>query len=263
MSQDERSYIMRKILRGLTPFAVVLVLVSCTGCAKRVEKSDKAMEHERWIASLEDSVAALRQEASAAEMRLDEATAEVSSMLENFDYVSKPREVEGYTILKGWGSRYPLTSTGLVARITESEGLELVAALSGSTFSRIAVSAGGERAESAVVPHDQALNYRTAGMTTVAFSGPEADSVAALIAGNSGDRIELSFLENGVTGKISLPEANIRMIAETWRLYSLRREVEQLERKLPLINARVSTLRRLKDRRAGASPQAPDSSSAN
>lgn len=221
------------------------------GCVKRVEKSDKALEHEKWIASLDDSVAALGREAELARTRLDESTVLTSQLLEKFEYVNNPREVEGYTILRGWRARYPLSSTGLVARIMENEGLELVAALSGGVFSRIRVSAGGESVESESVPYDQALNYRAQGLNTVAFTGGKADSVAAFVSEHLGEKIELAFLESGVSGRMILPEANCNMIAETWKLYSTRQEVGRLEKQLPLINARISALRRLKDSRSG------------
>lgn len=228
-------------------YALLATLLLCGACARRVEKSSKAEEREQWIASLEDSVATLQKEASESEMRLDEATASVSEMLKDFEYVNNSREVEGYTILKGWSSRYPLASTGLVARITESEGLELVAALSGGSFTRIEVSSGGESVSSATVPHDQALNYRALGLNTVAFFGQQADSVAAFISSHASSKIELIFLENGVSGKITLPEANVSMISRTWELYRDRREVERLEKTLPLIQSKIRAIRHMKD----------------
>lgn len=218
------------------------------GCTQRVEKSEKAIEHEKWIASLDDSITSLQKEISESELLLDEATDRVGVMLNDFDYVNNPREVEGYTILKGWKARYPLTSTGLVARITEGERLELVAALKGGNFTSIAVSCGGtSTVESAVVPYDQALNYRSGGLNTVAFQGAEADSVAAFIADHELDKVQLVFLNGKASGSITLPEANCKMIAETWKLYSSRREVERLEKTLPMLNGRIAALRRMKD----------------
>lgn len=245
---------LRRYLLGTLSLALL-----AGGCAKRVEKSEKAVEHEKWIASLDDSIKTLQQEASMAELALDEATDRVGIMLSGFDYVSNPREVEGYTILKGWRSRYPLTSTGLVARITEGENIELVAALSSGYFSSISVSCDGGSAQSSVVPHDQALNYRSAGLNTVAFQGAQADSVASFIATHEIDNIRLAFLQGGKTScTITLPQANARMIAETWRLYSSRKRVEELEKTLPAINGKIAAMRRMKDGNMKAlAPQQP------
>ncbi len=109
--------------------------------------------------------------------------------------------------------------------------------------------------ESNTVPHDQALNYRAGGLNTVAFFGAQADSVAQFIASHAAQEVELSYLENGVSGRLRIPSDAKSMIAETWQLYSSRREMEQLERTLPLLNARIATLRRLKDRNQQSAQQ--------
>lgn len=246
-----------KISRVITAVSVVSIILFSAACTRRVDRTEKAEEHDRWLQSLDDSVAQLSREVSDSEMRLDVLTVSVDSMLRSFSHVSNPREVEGYIILSSWRGRYPLTSTGIVARITESEGLELIAALSGGTFTHISVSCGGETVESDVVPHDQALNYRAGGLNTVAFFGQRADSVAEFIATDSNGNIELNYIENSVTGRLRISDDAKRMIAETWRLYSSRREMERLERTLPLLNARIATLRRLKDR--PHHPATPDS----
>ncbi len=233
----------RSLLLGLLSAALLLG----TGCVKRVEKSEKAEEAERWKASLTDSIAALQKQISANELRLDELHDRVGIMLGDFDHVSNPREVNGYLILKGWSGSYPLTSTGLVARITDDEEFELVAALKGGTFTQIAVTVDGHTAQSAVVPHDQALNYRHAGLNTVAFQGAEADSVAACIASDELAPATLSFLDGRTTGTWAIPERNRKMISDTWRLYSCRREAQRLEASLPTLNSKIAAIRRMID----------------
>lgn len=243
---------------SLTSLLLLSLLVVAAGCVKRVDKSAKAEEHDRWKASLEDSITALRQEASQSELNLDEATDRVGIMLENFEHVENPREVEGYIILKGWRKLYPLTSTGIVARITEGEGLELVAALSGGFFDRISVDAGGSSVESAVVPHDQALNYRSAGLNTVAFYGPQADSVASFIASHELSPVTINYINGGrISSSKVIPEPARKMIAATWQLYSSRKEVERLERTLPMINRKISAIRAMIDGSSSAPAAAP------
>lgn len=231
-----------------TAMSLLLGAAIClsAGCTRRVEKTEKAEEHERWRTSLNDSISDLQESVSNTELSLDEATGRVSDLLLDFEHVNNPREVEGYIIMKGWRNRYPLSSTGVVARITEGEGLEVVAVLTKGVFDQIRVSAAGASVESAVVPHDQALNYRSAGLNTVAFQGAQADSVARFIHTHLSAAPELTFLNNGaVTGKVKLQGSACNMVSRTWELYAARKEVERLERALPIYTGKIRALRQM------------------
>ena len=109
-----------------------------------------------------------------------------------------------------------------------------------------------KEARSAVVPNDQALNYRNGQMTTVMFSGKEADEVGQLIATNAINTVKLSYYNNGdirVTNPISTPTLN--MIMATWQLYSDQREANRLERRAQMLHEKVNVLRAHRDRNGG------------
>ena len=159
------------------------------------------------------------------------------AMVHTFDYVDNPREVEGYYIAGAWKGNYPLKSTGLVARLTKSEKLELIAALSGGAhFNRLRVEAGGETAETSIVPHDQALNYRMAGLNTVCFSDSAANSCALLITRNVGGNVKIIYLDGDrQTGSLTYPTASQKTMESTWNLYEILRAINRDERMIPML----------------------------
>lgn len=218
----------------LLPFGIAL-LASCGG----KKPSDAAQRHEQWLMSLNDSIDKLRQRVELINDSITLLHAQVDEQLRQFERMENPRWVEGFTIYKGWSSRYPLTGTGIVARITENEDLELVAALSGATFESIRIDAGGQSATSQSVPYDQALNYRAGSLNTVAFSGPKADSVAMIVAINPQADATLSYLGARKSGTHRLTAAEKEMIAATWRLCNTHKRANRLERELPLINEKI------------------------
>ncbi len=236
----------RKILVPLLSVATLALLLA-SSCVKRVEKSAKAKEHEAWISSLTDSIRNMEDEIKSTENQLDFLHEKIGTLLNSFQYVNNPREVEGYTILSGWKNRYPLTSTGIVARITENEGYEIVAALSGGNFDAIEVSGNGGAATTAVVSHDQALNYRSGGLTTVAFTAGKGDTIGNFVASAPGT-VSLTYLQGGRKVKsISLSEDVKKMLSSTWELYSSQREAETLERQIPLMYKKLQVVRRMSD----------------
>ncbi len=232
---------------------VSLLLTSLAACSPK-EKSDKAIEREKWIESLGDSIALYKNRIDSATSRLDELHDNVGMMLQDFEYVSNPREVEGYYIYKGWRSRYPLQGNGLVARISKDEGLELIACHKGATFNSISVSDGSASAASDVVPHDQALNYRRGDLTTVCFYGEKADSLAMFIADRQDRPVTVTiFNGGGANGRFALQPDAARMIAATWQLYSSQKLCERLELEIPMLNRRIDTCRRIMETNAADS----------
>lgn len=218
--------------------AICLMLVGAGGC-KKVVKSDAATAHEAWVESLNDSVAATRAQIETGLAEIDSLHQEVGRLLESFDRVDDPRQVEPYTIASGWKEKYPLTSTGVIARLTEGEQLELIAVLKGGTFEHLTVSSPdmGER-QTDVVPYDQALNYRAGGLNTVAFTGARADSVAQLIAEAAPGTVTVGYGKSFA----NLAADQQAMIARTWKLYDAHRRAQQLERSLPILNEKIKIL---------------------
>lgn len=233
---------MRKI------FAITLAVFLLMSCAGRENKSNKELKYDKWVESLDDSIKSEEDNIRLTEDSIRIYHEEIGKMLKLFSYVDNPRQVEGYTILSSWKNRYPLTSTGIVARITKSERFELIAVLRGGNFNQISVLSGDTVISSDVVPYDQALNYRTGGLNTVAFSGIKADSIGRFISTHENKTVTVRFLPSSSTLKLSGEQ--LVMIAVTWRMYSTQKNVERMERSLPLMHKKIDAYRRIKDSNA-------------
>lgn len=223
--------------------AMILLLALGAGCSPK--KPEATVKREKWLASLHDSIASYQKQTEEVNIRLGEARDKVGSLVGSFDYVSNPREVEGYYIYSGWKGRYPLKTTGLVARVTEDERFELIATLTGAHFNEIVVAAGSDASQSEVVPHDQALNYRAGSLNTVCFSGEKADSIGALIASRESSEIKVTYLNGKRTGTLILPENEKAMIAATWRLYDSQRTLHSYEKEIPRLAGKIAACRRM------------------
>lgn len=222
----------------------VILLTGVLSCS-RLKKPEAAVEREAWLESLNDSIADYQKQKENLTDQLAMIRQKVADMTGDFDYVSNPREVEGYYIYKGWKNRYPLESTGLLARISKSEELELIATLSGGHFNSIAAITDGETVESGIVPHDQALNYRTSTLNKVCFSGSKADSVAMIIAGHVDSSVTIAYLEGKRTGTMKMPSDQKEMVAKTWNLYHQMRIAHDIEKELPRLSGKIAACRRL------------------
>lgn len=234
---------MNKIGLFLIPIAF---LASCSGKSNKGE----AMQND-YVNALQDSIAATQHAIDSCENQLSIETDQVNEWLRDFTVVSNPREVENYYIFQGWQNRYPLQGTGVVARISNGETLELIAALKNGTFDSITVESPEATASTAVVPNDQALNYRRDGLTTVMFSGPEADDAAKLIADNELNKVTILFKENGkVKSSWQMSDDYKKMICATSLLYSARRSQMSLENGLKLYTAKLNILRNHLDAKA-------------
>lgn len=228
--------------RLLIPFAAVtfFLLPSC-----RVKTPKAVEERENWLLSLNDSIAKYEKEKADVETLLQEARDKVGGIVGYFDYVNDPRQVEGYYIFTGWKDRYPMQKTALVARVTEDERFELIATLTGGQFNEIGVTAAGETVASEVVPHDQALNYRSGNLNTVCFYGTKADSVGQFISTHSTDEITVVYLNGNKTGSLRLPSDEKQMVARTWELYAAQKNLHSLEKELPRLSGKIAACRRM------------------
>lgn len=239
-----------------------LAVVMMAGCAHKNDAGQRAREN--YARSLADSVANIKYEIDSCNNEIGQLNETVGTWLRDFTAVNNSREVEGYTIRTGWQNRYPLQSTGMIARITESEGLELIASLKGGVFDQITVSAAGNSASTAVVPNDQALNYRREGLTTVMFTGTQADSVAHLIADNILDNVQVTFVNGGrPTGSWKMPADYTKMIADTYELYSSHQRQIKLERHVRVLQEKMKLLREHTDRNAASTDNATSDDNAN
>ena len=218
--------------------AGILLIAGSMGCQRRNKAKERVRaEREKWEASLPDSLKAVERQTDSLKSELQALNNSLDAMVHTFDYVDNPREVEGYYIAGAWKAAYPLKSTGLIARITKSENLELIATLAGGAhFDRLRVEANGQKAETSVVPHDQALNYIMTGLNTVCFSDSAATSCARLIAENNGDDINIIYLDGDRrTGTLSYPKQSQSVMMSTWNLYEVISRIARDERMIPML----------------------------
>lgn len=223
-------------------FIMAAGVLMLAGCAHKNDSGERAKN--TYKEALADSIAATTAEIDSCNNNIAILTEKVNELLPDFVAVNNAREVEGYTIFRGWESRYPLRQTGLIARVAQNEGLELIAALSGGVFDQIRVSAPSVSEFSAIVSHDQALNYRRDGLTTVMFTGAQADSIAMLIADNQLNPVTVTYLQQGRnTGSWRMPDDYKKMVSMTWLLSSTHREQNRLERRAMMLGEKIKILR--------------------
>lgn len=239
-------------MKYIIPLIALAILSSA--CRRNEAKERVRAEREAWEASLPDSLRAVEHQIDSIRNEIQELSKRSEELLPAFDYIENPREVEGYYIAKAWTPSYPLKSTGLVARLTKGENLELIAALGGgSYFNRISVEANGETAETSVVPHDQALNYRMSGLNIVCFSDSAANSCAELIAASNGGDVNINFYDSDKkTGSIKYPSTSQSIMSDTWNLFETRRRMLHDERMIPMLAKKgaiiTSKIESLKDK---------------
>lgn len=226
----------------------LLILSLASGCKNYDGKKAEKARNE-WLDSLNDSIAILEKSRSEDSLQLERLRISVEEKIADFSTVNNPKEVEEYYILKSFRNSYPLENTGIAARILRNEGLEIIAALSGARFNSIRANSADESCETHTVPPDQALNYYSGGLTTVAFSGPGADSLAMLISSRQSSEITLEYLENGVARKsIRLSDSQKRWIAGTWSLCKTQKRIHDLENSMLLSSRKIQILKITLDR---------------
>ena len=229
---------------------MLLLLLPAAGCRK-YSGEKAAAERAAWHDAIRDSITEISARRHSDSLRLAGLHASLAEELPRFTQIGNPREVEPYYILSSFKASYPLTSTGIAARMTASEQYELIAALSGSRFDAIRVTAGGASAESDVVPADQALNYTAAGLTTVAFSGARADSIGELVQANAAGPVTLEYLSAGRrVGSVTLSGAQKDWLSTTWSVCGAHSEAQRLERSL-MVDARKIQLMEMRLRQEG------------
>lgn len=220
-----------------------LALTSLLSCGNKNKKTEAAQEHEEWLASLPDSIDYYTAEKQKAEEKIKLLHDSVTKMLPKFVFVNNQLHASGYTILRSWEMSYPLTATGIIARITAEEEFEIVAALDGSTFTSLeAVTNDGKKAYSDTIKWDQALNYRVGTLNIVSFQGKANDDIAELIA-NSHDQVTIVYKNPASAGSIRLTPETQHKFRETWLLYRTQKDVEHLEHTVPLLSRKIDILR--------------------
>ena len=222
------------------PIISISAILLCASCTQRQERSRNADKYDSWKESLADSIETVSKARQLTEDSLTNAYSQVDSMLRNFTYVENPREVEGYTILSSARSSYPLSRTGLSARLSKSGDFEIIAVHSGSPFTSISLSDGISSVSTSEIPADQGLNYRTGSLTTMLISGDDAAAVGEFIL-KAGDK-PVSVSYGKTRSRLNTTDAST--VASTWKLASLRKEITRMERNLQLLSKKADALRR-------------------
>ena len=208
----------------------ILLLIAIGGPTAGCRKYDgekAAAQRNEWHESLSDSISAI-------------STRRIGS----FTQVSNPREVEPYYIQSRFKTRYPLSSTGIAARMTAGEQAEIIAALSGHRFNAIRLSDGNQSVESDVVPADQALNYTARGLTTVSFTGAKADSICMFVADHQATPLTLTYLQDGArAAQITLNTDQKEWIASTWGVCGAHKEARMLEKRMLSDSRKIELLK--------------------
>ncbi|MBD5207457.1 MAG: hypothetical protein HDS79_04220 [Bacteroidales bacterium] len=223
-------------------FYIGIGMLLLAGCAHENKSGEAAKAaHAESLQEQEKEIVAVRDSCRDAAATLGD---DINNLLRDFTTVNKTQEVSGYSIFQGWENRYPLKSTGVVARLAEGGEFELIAALSGGVFDQIRVEVEQESAQTNVVPNDQALNYRAAGLTTVMFSGPEALKVGELIMDNELNNLKVVYLQNGKpTGSWKMAHDNVKMISMTAMLGLKEQELHRVENRGMLMENKLQLIR--------------------
>lgn len=223
-------------------FAVTVCgcLYSCGGKDNTASKDAQ----EEYQKSLNDSIDIIKSEIDSCNEQISLLRDTVNVWLRDFRTVAKAREVAPYIIMADAAASYPLNSTGIIARINDSNQFELIAALSGNSFNQISLVAGDQSVVSDKVNKDQALNYEAANLTTVMFTGSAADSIGNFIADNQLNPISLTYLNSGkpiISMKLS--EKEKKVISYTYLLYHTTNELHRLENRVPMLNEKINLIR--------------------
>ena len=220
------------------------MLLPAVSCRDKSRKEAIAAERERWEASLRDSLDLFEKRLEEKQRDLPAKREEAGRILSEFSFVENPREVEGYYILSSARGKYPLTSTGITARLTKGEVPEVIAALSGANFSAIRLSVPtGEYVVSQTVPYDQALNYRAGSLNTVAFTGDTADSLLNFALSHSGEELTVTYLNPGEVRKTKVSESEREILNATMRLVRSRKELRAAEAEIPALSRKIQRLK--------------------
>lgn len=234
-----------KTIKYLNLATVALMFLSA--CVSRTNDGEKARAD--YAQSLEDSIKIVKAEIDSCDQQIQIKREQISEWMRDFTTVANPREAGSYMILTSFKNHYPLSSTCLAARINDNNQFELIGALAGKAFDNIVVQGPSVSAASAVVPNDQALNYRTPALTTVLFTGEKADSIGELIADNELNPLTVTFMQgSSAVQSWKISAENAKVISYTYLLFKETRELNRLERRVPMLNEKINLLRLHKDK---------------
>lgn len=226
-------------IRILFITALTLLLSGCSG----QNGKDKEQREAEYSAQLEQQIKAASEGIDSCNAAIIEMRRVEDERLAEFTTVDNAREAAPYIVYTPCKELYPPAKTALVARMADNGQFELIAALTGKKFNQIRVSSGELSATSDIVPPDQALNYFADNLNTVMFTGTFADSIGMLINGNDMLSFRVEFLQGAPVYSTEISQREMLMISRTYNLYHARKEINMLERRIPLLNRKINILR--------------------
>lgn len=226
--------------------AAAVMLPGLGACSGKKDNAGKTRAD--YAQSLQDSVTALKAEIDSCNSNIAMLRERQDVWLRDFTTVANEREAAPYMIYTPFKGKYPPASTSLMARLAENGQFELVAACSGKRFNSITVTAPSVSATSDVVPADQALNYMAGNLNVVMFTGTAADSIGHLIADNQLNDITVTFVNNSPVASWKMPLDYSKMIMATYELYASQRDMNAMERCIPMLSRKIDLLRQHIDR---------------
>lgn len=236
------------ILKKLLPASVIALTVLGGFSCSRVKKPAAQIEREKWIESFNDSVKIYKERSESASKEIGQLHDEATEQLKNFEFVNGSKEGTGFYIYKGWRGRMPLQSSGLTARISEKEQLEIMATFTGGIFTQMVVSDGSSKYTTHIITYDKAVANRVGDRCSVGYFGASADSIAMIVADISTNPISISYLNGKTIGTITLPADQKNMILETYRLYQTLSAVHKMEKDISVYSKKIDIFRKMMER---------------
>lgn len=234
---------MKLLVKGIAAGGLMALMAVTGSCSGRNSGRKDAVAD--YNATLQDSITSVKSQIDSCKSAMEAEDLKRLDYSRDFTTVSNEREAAPYMIYNDFVGKYPPKSTCIIARMAENGQFELVAALSGTRFDQISVTAADETVATDVVAPDQGMNYMADGLNTVMFDGPDADRVGRLIADNELNGITVAYLNNGRPVKAwSVPTDYANMIMMTFRYYDTLRKINSLQMHVPMLERKIQVLQR-------------------
>lgn len=223
-----------------------LLVASCSGSSEKrsaqvtTTPAPSAIEsrYAAWRASLTDSVDSLETLQSNLQLRIDSLTAVVDGINRLYEIVSDPILVEKYLVVRGWRG-YDTTSTpGIFGRLLEDGTIEIIVTRTGSPFTSIALSSGGEKINSNTVPAGSALNTSVGSLQRVCFNN--AVKLADFVSRHRAEVVTLTYSSGG---SMNLTARQKQMLADLARLPVALEKLNELQRQSAVIYNKIDLFR--------------------
>lgn len=183
------------------------------------------------------------------------ASWQVDSLSSLFKTVSDEDLVEPYKVIKTSAGDL-FSKNGIEARLTQDGGFYLISSLNGNPIKHTSVSLNtvSAKAATAVVPYDDAINYRSGNSEMITFSSERCDTLGRFAVDN--DNVRLTLIFHGKRDyKTQLSAKETHAIADTYRMADAISRKTALSKQQELLRAKLQLAR---DQRARTLPDDPE-----